>query len=229
MKVLFLTPMTSELRPFVTAAGLEKAANGRHEGRIGQVDATAALIGVGPAAARVSTRTLLEEVRPDHVVVVGIAGGVDSGLQIGDLVVPAAVLDELAGPERHPAGFGGATQAGTVLTSAEVIVAADEVAALRARGVVAVEMESAAVGEVCEARGLPWSVFRSISDRLDDGLIDSAVAGLVRPDGKPDMGAVLRLLARHPSRVKALGTLARDSQTAARAAAEAAVAACRRL
>jgi hypothetical protein len=41
------------------------------------------------------------------------------------------------------------------------------------------------------------------------------------------MGAVGRLVLRHPGRVKALSRLARDSANAARAAADAAVAACR--
>jgi nucleoside phosphorylase len=36
-------------------------------------------------------------------------------------------------------------------------------------------METAAVAEVCEERGVPWSVVRAISDRASDGSVDAEV------------------------------------------------------
>jgi hypothetical protein len=66
-------------------------------------------------------------------------------------------------------------------------------------------------------------VFRGISDRADDGSIDSAIFGLVGPDGAPNLRALARFLITRPWRVPQLARLARTMRFAARAAASAAV------
>ena len=43
------------------------------------------------------------------------------------------------------------------------------------RGFGAVDMEAAGVAEVCEAAGVDWSVYRGISDRPDEHIVDQAV------------------------------------------------------
>ena len=47
----------------------------------------------------------------------------------------------------------------------------------------AVDMETSAIAAVCEAKGVSWSVFRSISDHVGDAIVDEAVLGMMRPDG----------------------------------------------
>ena len=83
-------------------------------------------------------------------------------------------------------------------------------------------METAAIAAVCERRGCPWSVFRAISDRADDGSTDAAIFGLAAPDGAPDVRAVARFLVTRPWRIPQLVRLgrglARATQTAANAA-----------
>jgi hypothetical protein len=91
-----------------------------------------------------------------------------------------------------------------------------------ARGYGAVDMEAAGVAEVCTARGVPWSVYRGISDRPDEHIVDQAVFGLSKPDGSADPVAVAKYLARDPRRAKALARLNRCMQTAAAQAADAA-------
>lgn len=110
-------------------------------------------------------------------------------------------------------------------TTAELIVDDSEIAALVERGIVALDMETAAVASVCEERGLPWSVFRAVSDRPEDGLLDHGVFELLETDGSINLGRALRYLAAHPWRAKPLARLAGDSAGAARRAARAAVAA----
>ena len=92
------------------------------------------------------------------------------------------------------------------------------------RGFGAVDMEAAGVAEVCEARGVDWSVYRGISDRPDEHIVDQAVFGLSKPDGSADPVAVAKYLARDPRRAKALAHLNRCMQQAARLAADAAFA-----
>ena len=86
-------------------------------------------------------------------------------------------------------------------------------------GVVAVDMETVAVAAACEARGVPWSAIRAVSDRADDDTVDTATLTMVNPDGSPKVGAALRHVLRHPGKVPGLARLARDATAAATTAA----------
>jgi hypothetical protein len=92
---------------------------------------------------------------------------------------------------------------------------------------VALDMETAAVAAACEARDVPWTVVRAISDRATDGSVDDEVFHLSRQDGTPDPMAVLRYVVRHPGRVPGLARMARGAGLATARAATAAVAAVR--
>ena len=67
-----------------------------------------------------------------------------------------------------------------------------------ADGFLAVDMESAAVAEVCEARGCPWSIYRCIGDRYFDGLLDERVIAATNPDGSGNMAEITRLIESDP-------------------------------
>jgi hypothetical protein len=88
----------------------------------------------------------------------------------------------------------------------------------------AVDMEASGVGEACERVGVAWSVYRGISDRPDEHIVDQAVFGLSKADGSPDLLAVGRYLIGDPRRARSLAHLNRCMQLAARVAAEAAFA-----
>jgi hypothetical protein len=92
------------------------------------------------------------------------------------------------------------------------------------RGFGAVDMEAAGVAEVCEEAGVEWSIYRGISDRPDEHIVDQAVFSLSKPDGSADPVAVAKYLARDPRRAKALAHLNRCMQDAATLAADAAFA-----
>ena len=72
--------------------------------------------------------------------------------------------------------------------------------------------------------GVAWSVYRGISDRPDEHIVDQAVFSLSKPDGSADPVAVAKYLARDPRRAKALAHLNKCMQLAARTAADAAFA-----
>ena len=116
-----------------------------------------------------------------------------------------------------------------MLVSSDRLLDANEARALASQGVIAVDMETAAVGSVCVEFGRPWSVFRAISDRADDGSTDSAVLELVDSDGKPRRFAAMRFLLTRPRRIPKLVRLARGTHEATRCAARAAVDAIRAL
>jgi hypothetical protein len=83
-------------------------------------------------------------------------------------------------------------------------------------------MEASGVAEACERAGVDWSVYRGISDRPDEHIVDQAVFALSKPDGSADLVAVGKYLARDPRRAKALAHLNRCMELAARIAATAA-------
>jgi nucleoside phosphorylase len=216
--------MRLELRPLVRPFCLGRAdAVGLRSGAIGRTEVVATTTGIGTRAAARATERLLDSVSVDRVVVVGIAGGIGPSVAIGDLVVPELVLDLAAGTEHRPSPLGDTPPRGMLVTSDGLLVDQDEIARLERRGSVAIDMETAAVAAVCERRRCPWSVFRAISDRADDGSIDPAIFGLAGPDGGPDLPALVRFLLFRPWRIPQLVHLGRDSKLAAHTAAAAAV------
>ena len=194
-------------------------------GAIARVEVVAATTGIGTRAATRAAEHLLDATSVDHLVVVGIAGGIGASVDIGDLIVPDLVLDLATGVEHRPALLGDTASRGTLVTSDVLLVDANEAVRLEERGAIAIDMETAAIAAVCERRRCPWSVFRAISDRADDGSTDAAVLGLAGPDGRPNLPALARFVLSKPWRVPQLARLARGMRLATSAAAAAAVSA----
>jgi nucleoside phosphorylase len=224
-RIAFLAPMRSELRPLVRRLRLRPRAGeaGVYEGRAGAAEVVAATAGIGTRAAARAAERVLAAGPVDLVVVVGVAGGVGPRVALGALIVPERVVDLATGAEHRPAALGGAAPRGTLATSDALIADPAELARLEREGVVALDMETAAVAAVCERRGRPWAVFRAISDRAGDPAVDPAVLALVGPDGRPDLRALARFLLPRPWRALRLARLGRDLRRATHAAAAAAV------
>jgi len=168
---------------------------------------------------------VIEAISPDHLIVVGIAGGIGAEVGIGDLVVPEIVANLDTGDEFHPAPLGDTPQRGILVSSDTLIESPEQVARLRERGVVAIDMETAAIAAECESCGCRWSVFRAISDIAADGTTDAAILGLIDSDGRPRPAALARFVLTHPTRIPTLIQLARGTRTATDNAARAACAA----
>jgi nucleoside phosphorylase len=215
--------MTIELRAVVKLLGARPSVVDGVKiftGRQGEVEVVASQIGVGPAIAARSTEQLLDRLAVDHVVVSGIAGGIDPTTAIGSVVVPEVMVEVASGREYHPASLDNLERAGKAGTVDHLIVDPLRLAELVDQGVIALEMESTGVGSVCEARGVPWTVIRVISDRPEDGLTEEPVMEMLRPDGSTDVAAALRLLAARPRRIPRFARLGRDASMAARRAAK---------
>lgn len=228
--VAFVCAMPMELRPLTKRLGLVRAEIGGLPARTGTLDGrpvVAIVTGMGTRLADAGVRRLLDAVTPSRVVVVGITGAVDDETPIGHLVRPERVIDHATGREHRHQALGTGAAAGALWTT-DVITPASELPALRARGVVALDMETAAVALACEERGVPWTVFRAVSDRATDGTVTDEVFHLSHQDGTADPRAVLRFVLRHPGRIPGLMRMGRDATLAANRAAEAAVVAVKR-
>ncbi|MFZ6003310.1 MAG: hypothetical protein ACOYXM_05185 [Actinomycetota bacterium] len=227
--IAFVCAMPMELRPLVKRLGLRKQAIAGMPARVGSLDGqdvVAIVTGMGTDLATRGTERLLEATDPQRVVVVGITGAVENETPIGTLVLPEVVVNSETGSEHRPSQIGGGEHTGTMWTT-NVITPPVALPALRARGVVALDMETAAIAACCEARGVPWSVFRAISDRASDGTIDDEIFGLSHQDGTPNAGAIARYVLRHPNRIPRMAILAKGAKLATERAAGAAIAAVR--
>jgi adenosylhomocysteine nucleosidase len=227
-RIAILAPMRAELRPIVRCLSLRRSRLGDlslFRGALGRAQIVATTTGVGTRAAARTAERVMEAMPVDHVVVVGIAGGIGPSVDIGDVVVPELVVDLATGEARRPSTLRDAVPRGTLVTSDELLTDPAPLAVLARQGVIAVDMETAAIAAACERRGCPWSVFRAISDRADDGTTDPAVFGLAGPDGSPHLTALVRFVLTNPMRVRRLASLWRGLSLATRSAAEAAVSA----
>lgn len=152
--------------------------------------------GIGKTAAALGTTLLLQLCQPDVVINTGSAGGLDSSLQIGDIVISDAVRyhdvdvtafgyvpGQMAGcPEAFcadPQLIARVTESvtaqqmhavtGLVVSGDAFINGADPLARIRAAfpTAIAVEMEATAIGHVCHQFKVPFVVVRAISDVAD--------------------------------------------------------------
>ncbi len=213
--IAVVAALPDELAAIEAAASAEAPLRSRkvagRELRVGRLcgrEVTLALSGVGKVAAA-STATLLVQ-DASAVIMVGTAGGLGTGVEPGDVVVAAELLQHdldarplwdrwvvpSLGVARIPADR---ALTGALASAAEVVVGAHrpDLAALGlgtphwhlglvASGDVfvatvedstelrtalpdalAVEMEGAAIAQVCHTAGVPFAVARTISDRAD--------------------------------------------------------------
>jgi adenosylhomocysteine nucleosidase len=226
-RVAVLAPMKPELKAIVKSFSLEPTPDDpvfSHAGQAGSWGVAALVTGMGPALARDATRRAMAAGPFDHVMVIGIAGGLDPALPVGSLMVPARVQLYPDGPEFRAHPLPPRQAQGSLMTTDGLFDNETVWQPILERGYGAVDMEAAGVAEVCEAEGVPWSIYRGISDRPDEHIVDQAVFSLSKPDGSADPVAVAKYLARDPRRAKALAHLNRCMQEAASLAADAAYA-----
>jgi len=232
--VVILAPMPHEMDAIVAAFGLQPTndrGGSQFTGRVGGSEVRALHVGMGPALTRAALGRVFTEAEAtgtpvDHVMNAGICGGLGPDLPVGTVINPEVIIDHRSGATYHHAPPGPVPKAGKLITTETVILDPELSRSFLADGCVAVDMESAAVAEVCEARGCPWSVYRCIGDRWFDGLLDPRLLALVNSDGSSDMDAVTRLLAAEPDIGAKLDQLSTDTMLAARLAAEAALVGC---
>ena len=198
--VAVLAALDEEIEAFRGAHDLEPVEEGTpfaaFRFRVGAVDAMLMRTGVGKVFAAMVAQRAIERVRPDYLVVTGIAGSVRDGLDLGDVVVSRDCvqhdLDATAlGFELGQVPYtehrilradprlvelalstpvaGQRVVAGRILTGDQFI--SDPDAALRERlteleGSV-VEMEGAAIALVATVNRVPFVIIRSVSDKAD--------------------------------------------------------------
>jgi adenosylhomocysteine nucleosidase len=226
--VAFVCAMPMELRPLRRRLSLEKGRVGSFVVYRGSLDGrsmVAIATGMGARLAIEGLERLVEAIEVGRIIVVGITGGLSAETAIGTLVLPEVVVSAATGAEFRPDPLGSGRPNGKMWTSDELVTDAAVIAELRADGVVALDMETAAIAEACAARHIPWSVFRAVSDHACDASLDDEMFGLINPNGSFRPLAVAAYFARHPGCVPTMIRIFQDAKLAAERAAAAAVAA----
>ncbi len=221
----FVCAMPMELTPLARDLELNETSEGGrtvHRGRLGDREVVAIVTGMGPELAARGIEALLDVFAVDHVLVVGITGALENETPIGTVVLPEIVVDSASGREHRHVPIGDAAHEGRMLTTHGLTTELDVLAALRDEGVVSLDMETAAIAHACDRRGVPWSVFRAISDRPSDG-IDAEMFATSNQDGTPNPGAAAAYFAKHPEKAELLVQLGENATLATERAAAAAI------
>lgn len=231
-RVAVIAPMPNELRPVVKRLSLTRTgAQGDfpvYTGATGTTEIVATRTGIGPRLAEEATERLLGSTTVDRVVVTGIAGGIEPVTAVGDLVVPEEVVDGVTGERFRAAPPAGVTVKGIIRTGdgSDYGIGHAELARLRDAGVVALDMETAAIARVCARHQVPWIAFRAISDMAGDESVGEVVMTLVHPDGRPHARKAAWFMLTHPWKLPRMARLGREANVAAVSAANAAVQVC---
>ena len=130
-------------------------------------DAEVRIIGVGMSQAAAATARLLADECPKSVVLCGIAGACDEGLEVGS-VVEVVEDSEYGLPARYAERY--EPQRLTSLPAVRAFTVSRSGASMDETvvGPAVEQMEGAAVGAVCQAWGVEYSHLRGVSNRVGE-------------------------------------------------------------
>ena len=170
--------------------------------------------GMGRANAEKAVRQFLATQPAELVLTCGFAGGLNPELAPGDVLFETA--DEKLAARLQSAG---AKPAKIHCASRVAVTAAEKKQLRQTTGADVVEMESAAIQELCRARRIPCATVRVVSDSAAEDLpLD--FNQLYRPDMTLDFGRLLWAIAKSPGKIRALMRLQKRCQFAAAKLAE---------
>lgn len=182
--------------------------------------------GIGERAGRAAA-ALFASRKPEAVLSLGFAGGVDPSLGTGDVFVcrelklcrdgdapPCTSSEDLMAMAQRAAGVTAMpVWTGVNGTVPAVLTGRDsKLAVAEPWGVQTVDMESYWVGRLAETAGIPFLGVRIVLDRLDDAL--PPTEGLVTVDGQTRPSGALKRLLRRPVELPSFLALARASEAA---------------
>jgi adenosylhomocysteine nucleosidase len=213
-KVAIVAALEREIRGVIrNCARVEKAYQGRKFVFFEHDETVLVCGGIGIDGARRAAEAVIEFYHPALVQSVGFAGALQSALRVGDIFVPAAVIDWRDGSRVEIEGGNG------VLITFMTVVDADQKPKLaQAYGAQAVDMEAAAVAAAARAHGIQFAVVKVISDELKFEMPE--IARFIDSQGRFRNGAFAAYVALRPWLWRRVAALARNSSKAARALAE---------
>lgn len=174
--------------------------------------------GVGQVRAARATRALIEAHSPKWVISIGFAGGLLPEMRIGHIAVADSVVEADHPPLKidlnmHNDPMHGLF-VGTFVTVNQIVRTVVEKKELASHShAIAVDMESHAVGRVCQELGTRFMAVRVLTDDLTEDL-PPEVLSILGKTGSVRMGAVLGSLWKHPGSLQDMWKLRERAMTA---------------
>jgi len=189
------------------------------EARIARALGWPVAVGGGTAEGAAAAAQRLIQAGATGLISFGLAGGLDSSLPAGKVIVPEAVIAGGHTWRTDPtlsARLGGTTCHLCLGVDRVVAGQAEKRSLGRETGAAMADMESASVAAVAEAAGLPFAVLRAICDPAGRALPPAALVGL-DGSGRIALSRIAWSVLTHPRQIPVLIALAREA-TAARSA-----------
>jgi adenosylhomocysteine nucleosidase len=178
--------------------------------------------GIGVEAARRAAEAVIALYSPTLLQSVGFAGALDAGLGVGDLFMPAIVIDARDGSRIEIEGAPGlerGRQGRSSLVTFTSVAGAHQTASLaKAYGAQAVDMEAAGVAAAARAHGIRFAATKVISDELDFEMPQTA--RFIAANGRFKTANFAAFVALRPWLWRRTATLAANSRKAARVLSE---------
>lgn len=198
MKIGILSAMDKELQLILSMMeNVEKFDSDGFEiycGKIGHHEIIAAKCGIGKVNSALNTYRLIQAASPELIINSGVAGGGDSSMKIGSVLVADAVAyhDVWCGPSTEEGVADGfsrfftpaydvvertmmldipAVCRGLICSGDRFISSPEEIKRIKALypEVLAVDMESASIAQTCSMMHVPFVIVRVVSDTPGEG------------------------------------------------------------
>ncbi len=171
-----------------------------HSGEYENIDVVALYCGVCKVNAAIAAQILIDKFDVTHIIVIGVAGGIDSRLNIGDTVISTKIayhdVDECILTEYHPwmeniyfesnktlveickkivkeNKFKQRIFFGKIVTGEAFINDSGRTEIIKKYNPLCVDMETASIAHVCYANKIPCVAIRSITDTENESGIET--------------------------------------------------------
>lgn len=179
--------------------------------------------GIGMEAARRAAEAVIALYHPTLLQSVGFAGALDADLRVGNLFVPALVIDARDGSRIEIEGApglerGSRKERGSLVTFAAVAGTQQKASLAQAYGAQAVDMEAAGVAAAARAQGIGFAAMKVISDELNFEMPETG--RFIAADGRFKTANFAAFVVLRPWLWRRTATLAANSRKAARVLCE---------
>lgn len=199
MKIGIIGPTENEIIPFIKCMSdvrkVPTAMLNFYEGNYNSINVVALYSGVCKVNAAIAAQILKDKFDVSHIIVVGVAGGIDKSLKIGDTVIGTEIAyhDVEAGilTEYHPwmensyfksdnslvkyckkvlveNDFKQSIYFGKIVTGEAFITQSGREEIISKYNPLCVDMETASVAHVCYVNKIPFLAIRSITDTEEE-------------------------------------------------------------
>ena len=201
MKIGIIGPCEDEIMPFIgrldSVSTENRAKLNFNIGKFYKTDIVALSCGIGKVNASIAAQILIDKYDVTHIILTGVAGGINENLKIFDTVISSEIAYHDAADwiltQYHPYMESNCFKADPELVSGILRANSDDNSVITGKIVTGevfieqdgreeiikkynpqcVDMETASIAHVCYVNSIPFAAIRSLSDTVHESGIDS--------------------------------------------------------